>query len=83
MKVLCSPDAREPSHVGMYQVRQVREHVYEATLQKFTGNKQSFPGTLVLRWQAGNWNSVPEGYSSVVDCLINELEKWLRGTTAP
>ncbi|HKP31514.1 MAG TPA: hypothetical protein VJT83_02260 [Chitinophagaceae bacterium] len=83
MKVLCSPDSETPSQVGMYQVRQLREHVYEATLQKFTGNKHIFPGVLVLKWSAGNWNSVPEGYSNIVECLVSELEKWLSGTTAP
>ena len=83
MKVLCSPDSDAPAQVGMYQVRQVRENVYEASLQKFTGNKQSFPGILVLKWQGGSWNSVPEGYSNIVECLVSELEKWLKGTTAP
>ena len=82
MKVLCTPDSEAPSQVGMYEVNRVREHVYQATLQKFTGNKQSFPGVLVLKWQGGSWNSIPEGYSNIVECLVSELEQWLKGSTA-
>jgi len=80
MKILCSPDSDAPSQVGMYQVKQVRENVYEATLQKFTGSKQTFPGVLVLKWTAGTWNSFPEGYANIVNCLVEEIEKFIKGT---
>ena len=78
MNILCSADA-DPAQVGMYHVQLIEDNVYKATLTKYTGNQQSFPGMLLLRREINNWLSFPEGYKSVVDCLISELEKLLPG----
>jgi hypothetical protein len=74
MKILCSADAGS-GHVGMYAIQLVEDNVYKATLKKYTGNKTSFPGMLLLRRDLDNWLSFPEGYTGIVDCLVNELEK--------
>jgi len=74
MNILCSAQSAS-GEVGMYKVQLVEENVYKATLKKFTGNKHSFPGTLLLHRANNNWFSFPEGYSGIVDCLVSELEK--------
>lgn len=78
MNIICSPN-RNSEQVGMYKVQLVEDNVYKATLTKYTGNKQDFPGTVLLRRQLDNWLSFPEGYRRIVDCLISELEKFLTG----
>jgi hypothetical protein len=74
MIVLCSPSsmARE---VGMYEVQKVNNNFFQATLKKFTGNKQNFPGVFLLWKHPGDWTSFPEGHVSLVNCLVQELEK--------
>jgi len=74
MNILCSAEAGS-GQIGMYKIQLVEENVYKATLKKFTGNKLSFPGMLLLRRDTDNWLSYPEGYTGIVDCLVNELEK--------
>jgi hypothetical protein len=74
MKILCSADAGG-GDIGMYAIQLVEENVYQATLKKYTGNKTTFPGMLLLRRDIDNWLSFPEGYSGIVDCLVSELEK--------
>jgi len=74
MNILCSAEA-DSGQVGMYNIQLVEKDVYKATLQKFTGSKLCFPGMLLLRRNTDNWLCYPEGYSSIVDCLVNELEK--------
>ena len=74
MNILCSANAGS-GQVGMYNIQLVEENVYKATLRKYTGSKQLFPGMLLLRRNTDNWLSFPEGYSGIVDCLVNELEK--------
>ncbi|HYF31896.1 MAG TPA: hypothetical protein VD993_12320 [Chitinophagaceae bacterium] len=76
MTVLCSP-APETQEVAMYDVQKVNNNFYQATLKKFVGNKNKFPGVLLLWRNPNDWTSLPEGHSSLVDCLTNELEKWL------
>ena len=78
MNILCSAEA-DPAQVGMYDVQLLEDNVYKATLTKYTGNKRSFPGMLLLRREINNWLSFPQGYNSIVDCLISELEKLLSG----
>ncbi len=74
MNILCSAEA-DSGQVGMYKIQLVEKDVYKATLKKFTGDKLSFPGILLLRRDINNWLSYPEGYTEIVDCLVNELEK--------
>jgi hypothetical protein len=76
MNILCSAET-DSGQVGMYNIQLVEKNVYKATLRKFTGNKLSFPGMLLLRRDTDNWLSYPEGYNGIVDCLITELEKLL------
>ena len=74
MNILCSAEA-ESGQVGMYNIQLVEENVYKATLRKYTGSGQCFPGMLLLRRDTDSWLSFPEGYTGVVECLVSELEK--------
>lgn len=76
MTVLCSP-SNETNEVGMYDVQLVNNNFYQATLKKFTGNKNNFPGVFLLWKYPEHWSSFPEGHNSLVRCLVHELEKWL------
>ena len=79
MNILCSATAGS-GQVGMYKIQLVEDNVYKATLKKFTGNKFSFPGMLLLRRDTNNWLSYPEGYTPIVNCLVTELEKLFPST---
>ena len=74
MNIICSAES-DLGHVGMYAIQLVEKNVYKATLRKYTGNKTSFPGMLLLRKDVDVWLSFPEGYTGIVDCLVSELEK--------
>ena len=76
MNIICSAES-DLGHVGMYAIQLVEKDVYKATLRKYTGNKTSFPGMLLLRREIDMWLSFPEGYNGIVNCLVNELEKLL------
>jgi hypothetical protein len=78
MNILCSAES-DSGGVGMYKIQLVEENVYKATLRKFTGSKHSFPGLLLLRRDTDSWLSFPEGYTGIVHCLVNELEKLFPG----
>ena len=74
MNILCSAEGSH-GQVGMYAIQEVEANVYKATLKKYTGNKTSFPGMLLLRREIDSWLSFPEGHPAIVNCLVNELEK--------
>jgi len=74
MIVLCSPSSQE-NEVGLYHVQKVHSNFYQATLKKFTGNRNNFPGIFLLWRNPGDWHWHPEGYRSLVNCLVEELEK--------
>ena len=74
MNILCSANAGD-GQVGMYAIQEVESNVYKATLRKYTGNKTSFPGMLLLRREINNWLTFPEGYAGIVECLTSELER--------
>ena len=76
MTVLCSPTA-EAHEVGMYHVQKVNNNFYQATLKKFVGNRNNFPGVFLLWKNPGDWTFLPEDHPGLVECLISELEKWL------
>ena len=76
MTVLCSPTSHD-HEVGMYLVQKVNNNFYQATLKKFTGDRNNFPGTVLLWKNPGDWVTFPEGHNSLVSCLVAELERWL------
>ncbi|HEY0676960.1 MAG TPA: hypothetical protein VGD17_01695 [Chitinophagaceae bacterium] len=76
MVVLCSPSS-EAHEFAMYDVQKVNNNFYQATLKKFTGDKNNFPGVFLLWRNPGDWITFPEGHSSLVGCLVQELEKWV------
>ncbi|MGB8194510.1 MAG: hypothetical protein WCF67_21440 [Chitinophagaceae bacterium] len=75
MIVLCSPST-EAHEVGMYDIQKVNSNFFQATLKKFTGNRNNFPGVFLLWKYPGHWTSFPEGHGNLVNCLVDELEKW-------
>ena len=76
MTILCSPTS-QAQEVGMYHVQKVNSNFYQATLKKFVGNRNNFPGVFLLWKNPGDWTSYPEGHTSLVDCLVDGLEKWM------
>ncbi len=76
MTILCSPTS-QAQEVAMYHVQKVNNNFYQATLKKFVGDRNKFPGVFLLWRNPGDWASFPEGHNSLVDCLITELERWL------
>ena len=61
MVVLCSPNP-EIQEVGMYDVQKVNANFYQATLKKFVGNRNKFPGVFLLWKNPADWTSFPEGH---------------------
>lgn len=76
MTILCSPTS-ETREVGMYDVQKVNNNFYQATLKKFVGNRNNFPGVFLLWRNPNDWSFFPEDHPDLVECLINELERWL------